>query len=235
MGRWKLRAPFDLAAHTLFQDMDGVLACFDWHAIMDTSSRKRDILYEYVKRAVRCLWEDVHARAGLARSTRDAYGNLREPIRVDLKSPARLVPMRLYADFSSKCDSSTDGLGPQTIKQELRASVNGHNDAVAAVTNSSATGPSSALCAPKVGAAIPGDENSDEKTLDEDTNEPSAHQQVPPLQDYCVLRVFASWPPPPADCEVSLQLSWWGLHRRPAASYVYHLKPFAGTKNLSQS
>jgi hypothetical protein len=35
------------------QDMDGVITRFDWNALKFASSRKRDILYEYVKRAVR--------------------------------------------------------------------------------------------------------------------------------------------------------------------------------------
>ena len=191
------------------QDMDDVLACFDWHALKDASKPKRDILYDYVKRAVRCLWEDVHARAGLVRSTRDAYGNRREPMRVDLKSPARMMPMRLYSDSSLKGDVNSESYGvPQTITQEFSASSKGRNDAVAVLKESLPVGQSNSLSAPKYEAAKGDDEGADDETVQEEANEPSAQQQVPPLQDYCVLRVFASWPPPPVDCDESLKLSW---------------------------
>jgi hypothetical protein len=189
--------------------MDAVLASFDWHALKDASKPKRDILYEYVKRAVRCLWEDVHARAGLVRSTRDAYGNRREPMRGDFKSPARMLPMRLYTDSSLKGDVTSERCGvPQTITQEFSASSKCRNDAVAVFKESLSVSQSNSLCTPKDEAAKGDDEGPVDETVEEEANEPSAQQQVPPLQDYCVLRVFASWPPPPVDCDESLKLSW---------------------------
>ena len=85
---------------------------------------------------VRCLWEDVHARAGLFRSARDAYGNLREPMRAEFKSPARLQPMRLDVDSSLKGGSSSNSaLAPQTINQQAAATWKDHDDAVAVHTS----------------------------------------------------------------------------------------------------
>ena len=202
-----------LSSHATFQDIEGVLARFDWNALKFASSRKRDILYEYVSRTVRCLWEDVHARAGLFRSTRDAYGNLREPMRGEFKSPARLQPMRLDVDSSLK-DSVSGGCNflPQTIKQELAASVQGRDDAVAVLANSLPISQSTSQSPSKDGAAVVdsmhNDNGAEAQAQQDALNNPNAQQQVPAFQDYCMLRVFVSWPPPPPDCPPSLQQSW---------------------------
>jgi hypothetical protein len=185
--------------------MDGVLARFDWHTLKVASNRKRDILYEYVSRAVRCLWEDVHARAGLFRSARDAYGNLREPRRSEFKSPARLLPRRLddaelLVNGSSSCESL-----PGASDQRVDASSKDCEDAAAVLSHCL---PLSRLEGAASEAAAPIDEDLEDETQQEHSN---TQQQVPAFQDYCMLRVFVSWPPPPPDCDPSLQQSWCAL------------------------
>ncbi len=219
---------------SLFQDMDGVITRFDWNALKFASSRKRDILYEYVKRAVRCLWEDVHARAALFRSARDAYGNLREPMRAELKSPARLLPMRLDVDSSLKGGSSSDSvLAPQTINQQAVATWKDHDDAVAVLAHTLPMSRAAPRSPSKHDSAIGDNEDAEDQMLEEDTNDANSQQQVPAFQDYCMLRVFVSWPPPPADCDASLQHMWYAMRSCcPGASFS---NAYAGTKNPSRS
>ena len=193
--------------------MDGVLACFDWDALKVASSRKRDVLYEYVSKAVRCLWEDVHSRAGLFRSTRDAYGNLREPMRAEFKSPSRLLPTCLDVNSGIKSIVSSERGRPlETVKRQLADSLKDHDEAVSVLAHSLP------LCQPASHSPIKDEsaqvhnQDADNAIPPDDANSRSTDQaavlQVPAFQDYCLLRVFVSWPPPPTDCDTSLQHSW---------------------------
>ena len=174
------------------------------------SSRKRDVLYEYVSRAVRCLWEDVHARAGLFRSTRDAYGNIREPMRVEFKSPSRLLRTRLDVDSGIKDVACSDSSGHplEAVKCKLSDSMKDRDEAVSVL----------ALALPmsqppsKVESAVVYDQDAGSAIPQNDAPDPNSDQtvglQVPAFQDYDLLRVFVSWPPPPADCHALQQQSW---------------------------
>jgi hypothetical protein len=193
--------------------MDEVLTCFDWDALKVASSRKRDVLYEYVSRAVRCLWEDVHARAGLFRSARDAYGNLREPMRVEFKSPSRLLPTRLDVDSGIKGSiCSESGCPPQTIKRQLADSLKDHDDAIAVLAHELPISQSKSHSPSKDESTLGEIRDADDTAPRDSAHNTNSQQmsglQVPAFQDYCLLRVFVSWPPPPTDYHSSLQHSW---------------------------
>jgi len=64
-------------------------------------------------------------------------------------------------------------------------------------------------------AAVGDNEDAEDQMLEEDTNDASSQQQVPAFQDYCMLRVFVSWPPPPADCDASLHNMWYARTHAP--------------------
>ena len=190
-----------------------MLACFDWDALKVASTRKRDVLYEYVSRAVRCLWEDVHARAGLFRSARDAYGNLREPMRVEFKSPSRLLPTRLDVDSGIRCMiSSESDCQPETIKRQLADSLKDHDDAVAVLAHALPTCQSKSGSPSKHEGVQIDSQDADDSAPQDDSHNSNSQQipglQGPAFQDYCLLRVFVSWPPPPTESNSSLQHSW---------------------------
>ncbi len=129
-------------------------------------------------------------------------------MRAELKKTARMLPMRLYTESGLQGDVSSEGCDvPHTITQTLTASMQRQDESVAILTSSIPLSQSNSLLVPN-DAAKCDVEDGDDKTPPTETNEPNAQQQVPPLQDYCALRVFVSWPPPPADCDVSLQRSW---------------------------
>jgi len=135
-------------------------------------------------------------------------------MRVEFKSPGRLLPMRLdvNSSFKDNISSSASDRLPQTIKHDLAASVQGHDDAVAVLAHSLPISQSYSQSPFKESAAaidsVHNDEGAEAQAQQDTSNNPSAQQQVPAFQDYCMLRVFVSWPPPPPDCPPSLQQSW---------------------------
>ena len=82
-------------------------------------------------------------------------------------------------------------------------------------------------------AAVSDNEDAEDQMLEEDTNDASSQQQVPAFQDYCMLRVFVSWPPPPADCDASLHNMWYARTPIACAPAAYMLWGVSSSLQLS--
>jgi hypothetical protein len=134
-------------------------------------------------------------------------------MRVEFKSPSRLLPTRLDVDLGVKgILSSESGCPPETIKRQLADSLKDHDDAVAILAHALPICQSKSQSPSKDDSVQVDSQDADETAQRDDTQNASTQQtsglQVPAFQDYCLLRVFVSWPPPPADCNSSLQHSW---------------------------